>query len=320
MKCNKCGNICDDNTKFCTKCGNALTEEYVQSFSEEAQNYNGYEKREIPQSSLERFITSKEFFAICSVVFVVIVSIIIFSVMSTINLPKLIHETTTLKAENCEAETVKNLVVDIVKKNDYFYNDIDPDSISNVYLRYPATSGYENDIDKYHCTGQFVMESVYGGFKPTSATSDNHYYNKFHSYYDYYEDRLAKNTLYVCSVKYSSQLSEGRTLVESTYCSSGGGWFDSGTQGTFSCEGGDCEPIIIQKKDRSNIEDSSSSTSYQYTSENKSLSDEDYNSSDAQSVENNNRSSFHSMENLQNAEQTKQNIIRDIEDAENELF
>lgn len=327
MKCNKCGSIVGDNAKFCTKCGNDLRNQTL--------NDDGF-IQEVPknieddQSFLERLTSSKEFYPICWGVFIFIVLIGLICGINSINFSEFVKEKTTPKAENCEASNVKDIVIDIVKKNDYFYNDIDPDTISTVYLRYPAVTGYEKDIDKYHCTGQFVVESVYGGFKPLVNDYKNHYYSKFHSYYDLYDDKLTRNTTYVCDVKYSSQLSEGSTLVESTYCSSGGGWYDSGKSGKFSCDGEDCEPILIHKRDRENVEDTDVNTSTQNSNVS---AGSNYNSS----YTNNNYSpvsstapqpkpqlkpqnSLRESENAQNYDQIKQNNKKNIEDAENELF
>lgn len=280
MKCNKCGSIFDNTVKFCTKCGNNLQNQidnicpacgamtdisevycsncgYFLKESHAEENLNKEQlKLENNNSLFERLANSKDFYPICLGIIIFTMLIALISGLCTTNIPELIKEKTTPKAPDCEAQTVKDLVISIVKKNDYFFKYIDPGTISKIYLRYPASTGYEKDIDKHHCTGQFVIESTYGGFKPTVNEYTNHYYNKFHSYLNLYEDKLTKNTTYICDVKYSSQLSEGQTLVESTYCSSSGGWFDTGNEGKFSCEAQDCDPIIIHKKDQEKVEDS----------------------------------------------------------------
>lgn len=325
MMCLKCGTIAAENEIFCHKCGHKLGEPYVQEKQKTLETMN----LENTQSFLERITSSREFYPICLGVFIFIVLIGLICGISTTSFSEWVKEKNTEKALNCEASDVKDLVVSIVSKNDYFYNDIDSETISKTYIRYPATSGYERDIDKYHCTGQFVVESVYGGFKPAVMDYNNHYYSKFHSYYNLYEDKLTRNTQYICDVKYSSQLSEGQTLVESTYCSSGGGWFDSGKQGTFSCEDGNCVPIIIQKKERPNTDETtstSSNASNDYSSSNR------YNSSYTNNTYNppptptptytpKSQNSLRELENQQNYEQQRQNVIKkDIENAENELF
>lgn len=295
MKCNKCGSIFDNTVKFCTKCGNNLQNQidnvcpkcgaitdiseaycsncgyFLKESHTEKENFNEEElKFENNNTFFERIANSKDFYPICLGIIIFTMLIALISGLCTTNISELIKEKTTPKAPDCEAQTVKDLVISIAKKNDYFYKDIDSGSISKIYLRYPASTGYEKDIDKHHCTGQFVIESTYGGFKPAVNEYTNHYYNKFHSYLNLYEDNLTKNTIYICDVKYSSQLSEGQTLVESTYCSSGGGWFENGNEGKFSCEADNCDPIIIHKKDRENLEDN---TTEDNTSSN------DYNSS-----------------------------------------
>ena len=355
MKCNKCGNIVNDNVKFCTKCGNDLrvqnnticskcgsivSENEIfcpecghklgEPFYQEKNNTSELNDLEDTQSYLEKLISSREFYPICFGVLIFIVLIALICGFSTINFPEWIKEQTTPKALNCEAPDVKDLVVRIASKNDYFYNDIDSNTISKTYIRYPAITGYEKDIDKYHCTGQFVVESVSGGFKPSLMDYKNHYYNKFHSYYNDYEDKLTKNTQYVCNVKYSSQISEGQILVESNYCSSGGAWLDSGLQGSFSCEVDNCDPIMIHKKDRPSIDEmtyNSSNNSNDYSSSSGFNSSYSYNNSyTPQPTPNTSappkiQNSLKELENQQNYDQQKQNVVeKDIEDAENELF
>ena len=149
------------------------------------------------------------------------------------------------KTPNCESQIVKNMALDIVKKNDWYYPDIAPNTISKVYLKYPAATKYDKDIDKYYCKAQFVVESTEEGFKPSKIY--DHYYLKSLMWFDNFIDKIEKNNLYICEIEYSSQISEGNILVESDHCSANDSYTTCliGKHGVFSCEGKDCEPITI---------------------------------------------------------------------------
>lgn len=325
MKCNKCGNICDDNSKFCTKCGNDLANQRNESFSEIGSGLAEFKQAEV-RSLLEGVLASKRLISICAGIF--ILAGVIYGLHS-LNLPKVFKEAITPKAENCESQVVKDLVIDIVKNNDYFYNDIDPDTISTIYLRFPATSGYEQDIDKYHCTAQFVMESIYGGFKPKAHDFSNRYYSKYHFYRNFNDEMLTTNTQYVCDVKYTSQLSEGSTLVNTTYCNSSGSWYESGKSGKFSCEGGNCEASPIYRKEQESMEDSNDSYTESSSNDYNSYSEENYSyptsnhdvAPQPKVKQKNEEDSFHAIESNSNINNVKpNNVKRDIEEAEDELF
>ena len=313
MKCNKCGYKFNDDVRFCTNCGNKLSKNKKQfnSVAEKIQSLK------VILENLENTIFFGKYRFIYVGIIVILIVIFLICLLSTINFTEIFKEITTTKALNCEDETIKDLVISIAKDNDYFYKDISADTISNVYIKYPAVTKYEQDIDRYHCTGQFVVESVYGGFKPTLNEYKNHYYNKFHRFGNTYNEiMITKNTKYVCNVEYTSQVSEGKSLVRSTYCSSGGGWFESGNQGTFSCESSDCEPIIIQKGDSSPVNKTTSNsidTNNDYSSDNYNSSYSYTNSytppTQSQTVQKS-QDSFEESENTNNIEQQRQNIIK----------
>lgn len=114
------------------------------------------------------------------------------------------------KARNCEDNEVKNLVIEIFKENNEDYKNIDKSSISSLTLLYPAASNYDKNIDKYSCTGTIVMTSS-SGFLPTTYTNDNSYYNKIKNY----TKNITTFDMLKTNVEYSSQISEGNTLVQS---------------------------------------------------------------------------------------------------------
>ena len=119
------------------------------------------------------------------------------------------------KAPNCEALEVKELAVKIFKDNNPMYKSMDSKSIAEVVLKYPSLNGYDEAIDKYSCSGEIWVISNDPGFLPSSMESNNKLYNRIaheYSYYgeDWYWDRFTK---YVVPVEYTTQLSEGSTLV-----------------------------------------------------------------------------------------------------------
>lgn len=137
------------------------------------------------------------------------------------------------KAKNCEDSEVMDLVIELFKRNDRYFKDIDPSTISSIYIQYPAVTSYDKEIDKYFCEGHLVMES-YEGFRPTEYDYfSNSYYIKTNHPLD---TTFTKYTKYVCPLDYSSQISEGTTLVSSSTLSC-----------NFSCEG-DCTPLINYEK------------------------------------------------------------------------
>ena len=123
--------------------------------------------------------------------------------------------------------------------------------INKILSLFRNLTKYDKDIDKYFCKGQFVVESTDVGFKPKKNYDDNDYYN-YVKIYDWFNNGLEvteikKNTKYICEIEYSSQLSEGKTYVESDNCSNDAAYiFGLGKQGIFSCEGEDCEPIRLK--------------------------------------------------------------------------
>lgn len=140
------------------------------------------------------------------------------------------------KMPSCESEEVKSDVADIFEQNNLWYKDLEPDSISGIYLKYPAVSSYDKDIQKYSCTGTVVMTSKAEGFVPKNleynmnviesiflpedqnvfffkkyrgaySTKDNIGYYQFNQYHTY-----------LCPVEYTIQKSEGSILVKASYC------------------------------------------------------------------------------------------------------
>lgn len=169
------------------------------------------------------------------VIFVVVVMIILIDYSDDTN-----HSVsyTFNSAKNCEDTSVKNLVIEIFKEHNEYYKDIDKNSISEISLRYPASSSYDRDIDKYFCTGTIVMKSAASGFLPTSY---DYYANKYlnKSYANFYE--LYKYDTFELNLDYDSQISEGQTLVHAAV-----------SGGEFSCSYGSCDmiPNVEREKER----------------------------------------------------------------------
>lgn len=157
------------------------------------------------------------------------------------------------KAPNCESQIVKNMALDIVKKNDTYFESINPDTISKVYLKDTLATSYNKDIDKYSCKAQFVVESTDSGFYPKELDGSNVYSWNF-VYYDWDGLNMKKNTKYICDIEYSSQLLEGKPHVESSHCNSiiesPDSLFGIWKIGNFSCEGENCRTILLKKSSK----------------------------------------------------------------------
>ncbi|MCM1264897.1 MAG: zinc ribbon domain-containing protein [Candidatus Gastranaerophilales bacterium] len=193
-KCPDCGKECELEQAFCTGCGYKFD--------------NTSEKITEDKKSLSN--TSIIFISVLIFVFIVIIGIAIF-----------LHYNSSISQQdegvtpNCEASEVKDLVISIFNDNNEYIKAIDKSSIASVILRFPAVSGYDKSLDKYFCTGEVVVESNPSGLLPLTMEYENKYYSKIaHDYYyDSDESYWERYTTYVVPVEYTSQTSEGSTLV-----------------------------------------------------------------------------------------------------------
>lgn len=228
MICNNCKKEIPDESLFCEFCGAKIEQNQNES--------NNFENniKICPNCGTKNKLNNK-FCQNCGINFkknnfgcyLFIGGIVTLCILSIFFLSDFI--TLIPRAKNCEDSEVKDLVIELFKQNDLYYKDIDPSTISSIYIQYPAVTSYDKDIDKYFCDGQLVMES-YEGFRPTNYEFfANSYFAKTTNPFD---ATLTKYTKYVCPLNYSSQISEGTTLVSSStlICN-------------FSCEG-DCTPLI----------------------------------------------------------------------------
>lgn len=197
MNCPNCGNDIEANQKFCTKCGTKI---------------------EIENNNFNLTIVIVSIF-ICIIVFTIILLMVFKSEKITQFFESSVD--TEIKADNCESYNVKNLAIQIFKDNNSFYKSIDPFSVADIVFMYPSVTSYDKEIDKYFCSGRIVVKSTDIGFQPSDSNSE--YADFIHttqwdeSIYNYV-DIYKKYTQYICDIEYTSQISEGETLVNSSYC------------------------------------------------------------------------------------------------------
>lgn len=235
MICKNCKKEIPDNSLFCEFCGEKVEQSENNNSEKNIKicpncgNQNDLNSKFCKNCGFELKQNNKKIKNIGCMIFLFIVTIVL---AIFIFLPS-DFITFEPKAKNCEDSEVMDLVIELFKRNDRYFKDIDPDSISSIYIQYPAVTSYDKEIDKYFCDGHLVMES-YEGFRPTEYDYfSNSYYIKTNHPLD---TTFTKYTKYVCPVNYSSQISEGTTLVSSSTLSC-----------NFSCEG-DCTPLINYEK------------------------------------------------------------------------
>jgi len=252
--CSACGKGCQDDDIFCKFCGAELEEKaisYSNKSKEESQNTN-----QNPEVQNNQFDFIKPYLkALVWLISVWFVISIVFALLKNFGVDlKKISEIFEEKIPNCEASEVKELAINIFKQHNLWYKDIDPDSIASIILQYPAASGYNSNIKKWNCTGQIVMSSGTEGFIPKVLDSSNKYYSYYRGESEWIPDYgyvYAKNEYhtYECSIEYSSQISEGSTLVSATNCTEtnffgnpvGGGKFED-----LSINNSEVEQIKLQ--------------------------------------------------------------------------
>ncbi|MBD5401294.1 hypothetical protein HDR58_00635 [bacterium] len=170
--------------------------------------------------------------------YVILLSSIIFLTVgcSKVSDNEFLNFITSNQAKSCEDPTIKNMVVEIFKENNPYYNSIDKSTISTISLLYPAVTEYDKSIDRYSCTGIIEMKSSNNGFKPREYDTNNSYYNYIYDIWNSL-NTLKMYTTYKTKVTYYSQISEGQILVQAT----------TNYSSDFSCEGF-CEDIINPKR------------------------------------------------------------------------
>lgn len=218
--CPICKYKCDINSAFCGKCGKNLQTKTCPACGNKTPVDNkfcihcGYSfNGTVPQKQVKTQDSANgiiKFFI--SLIMMIFIGAIFVGANLFIEEAK---EDLKPKAESCESQVVKDLAVSIFKENNEMYKSIDPKSIASIILRYPTVNGYDESIDKYECSGEIFITSNISGFLPLSMEYDNKLYQKIahEPYWDednWYWDRY---TTYRVPVEYTSQLSEGSTLV-----------------------------------------------------------------------------------------------------------
>lgn len=256
-KCPKCGSKIKQNDIYCSKCG------YELNLSETNNNSDAHNSdNETSENQDEKGDENKNslFITIIIVFFIVIISLLsVYKILAfmkdnskDINQELNTVETETFqeKSKNCDDIEVTELAIKEFKENDYYYQYINTNSIKDITLENPSLSRYDNEENKYECHGTITITSKDSGFEP-SYNENNAYYNKIHSEKqsengNYNVDVLKKYTTYKCDIDYTSQITDGRTIVTATYCGSGNLLEDLAIP-TFTCEG-NCDDIIIEKE------------------------------------------------------------------------
>ncbi len=208
-KCPNCGAEIAKNDVFCSKCGQKVTNKntadtdlYNKTIANVSSNQNDTDTDSVWLKVLLTLVSILLF-----VIFAVVIGIYVVNNLPEVNMGP--------KAPNCEAEEVKEIAASIFKENNEIYKAMDPKSVVSIVLKYPSLNGYDESIDKYNCSGEIWVMSAESGFLPSSTENNNKFYNRIaheYSYYgeDWYWDRYTK---YVVPVEYTTQLSEGSTLV-----------------------------------------------------------------------------------------------------------
>lgn len=203
MNCPKCGKKINGNQNFCANCGESL----------QMQNFEKIKKEGQIAAPVK----------IILLIFVAITALTTLLLNSkTLNIdPKETQSTIFSKAKalSCEAYEVKFLAINIYKENDYFYKFIDENSIDNITLEVPMVTNYDDVADKYECKGVVTLKSQFG-FKPKEYNLENEFYNKINS------NQVTQDGVKVldkiieikCLVKYTSELIEDKTVVQSSFC------------------------------------------------------------------------------------------------------
>ena len=236
MFCPNCGKEVEENQKYCSNCGYCLLEE---------------EERQDKETNKENKSSGLFDILIPIIVIGLILTGLFLSFMKSDEVSNFFKNDSLEppKAENCESKLVTDLAVSIFEENDYYFKLLEPYSISDVYLKYPQEESYDSSTDKYTCSGTIVVTAQEEGFLPLE--NDNDYYKKTF-YLKWNDDKtkllsvLKKYNQYTCKIEYTSQISEGQTLVNSSFCGSEN-VFDTSDLGKFSCIG-DCEDTILTQE------------------------------------------------------------------------
>ena len=225
-KCPQCNYENDINKNFCTKCG--------YKFLKEENVHSSYLK----QKSLNHKKNNNSLFLALFIIIILLILLIV-SIVYIIAMDN-IREPNKHLTPNCEAPEVKKLALNIFRENDKYYKSIEPGTISSLEFLYPAVNSYNEIIDKYECSAQIKMKSTYGGFLPLEYNTSNLYYKYIND--SWLDTDLAQYTDYRIDVEYSTQISEGSTLVSLKQINN-----------TFTCEGS-CERLKNPEYDTEYIE------------------------------------------------------------------
>lgn len=118
------------------------------------------------------------------------------------------------KAPNCESAITKDIAIDIFMEKSPFIGSVNRDYLSGISIINPRTSDYNKEIDKYYCKGTVLVKGDENGFRLANGKAMFYLSNFSVSDYDFYNR-------YECEVSYTSQLSEQRPYVTTTYCYNG---------------------------------------------------------------------------------------------------
>lgn len=205
-ECEKCGNKCKSDDLYCEQCGTKLPQLII---CPECQCNNDKENVYCINCGCKlkniKIDTGKKEKSNTSCLWLFFLFFII------IYLGYFFIEKAPVPEEkiNCESQWTKDSVLEIFKKNNVDFKEIDESSVLSYSLELPITTSYAENIGRYECSGQIVVKSKAYGFRPNEFDYTNNFYNNYSDAYPH---------LYRCNVQYSVQKSEGNNVVYSSYC------------------------------------------------------------------------------------------------------
>lgn len=100
---------------------------------------------------------------------------------------------------DCSDQSTVYKVLETVKESNYYNSELIPESIASAYLKNTRATDYNENIQKYTCSGDIVLESSNQGFLLRDLTGHPFIYKK--------EGSIPHT--YICSVYYDSQFIDG---------------------------------------------------------------------------------------------------------------
>ncbi len=147
---------------------------------------------------------------------------------------KLREEEQNFGAKSCDDTVVKDLVLNVFKQKDYFYKYLNSGSIQRAVLDNISVANYDSGLDQYTCTADVIIQSN-AGLKPKEYEGSNKFYQQVSTFHttDDGIPTIKKVSQIKCPVTYTSQVSNGKDSVYSSYCGDG---YDGNETAVFTWE------------------------------------------------------------------------------------